>query len=528
MSLLVIESNDENIRAAVVKKTLKGYKVSNAVKIKRGDEYEIITENEIRAIKLMIENCPERVIIANSSVMLIEVFMDKSKVKAMNKAQLKQAIKWEVEQYVPDNIVGYEICNMSKEDMKKSMEVRIWVSVIPKDDYISLEERFLAEGLKLKNIFPVDTCFPMAKKRGDSKRGMLAVNISERNMKITYFKDKKALKFIEIPIGSEDIIFNIENQTTEEIRNIIVEAFDQMSERDSLFQIRDYGDIKLMSEHANSEDEIVLLSGAGAANKAVVDFIENSVPVYLELVNVDMEEDIVGDDLVVTELASILGAATRQLSLNPGLRTIGINNNPTLLMIIKDNPQMTSVVVVSTVFLVLGVSYLIMGHKIKMNDKEFAELNQLKAEYESLQEESQRIDNQKREVVEDMEVDNEKIVFLSREVDQRRESIVSLLRGVKSSSNMDLKVSYIEPTGSDLKEFIVRGQSDSLFSINNLILGIQAQPWCSYARVLSIGKASPPKKEESEESSDEDVVSAEIKIEPIVTFHTFDMRVVFK
>ena len=505
MSLLVIESTDEIIRAAIVKKTFKGgYRISNLIKIKREDGYEILTENEIRIIKMMVGDCPKSAVIVSNSVTLIELFMDKDKVKQMRGNQLKEAMKWEVEQYVPDNIVGYEVCRLSKKEMENEEQVRIWVSALPKSEYDQLKEILLREDLKLKNIYPMDACFPMAKLPGDSKDGMIAVNLGERTTKMTYVKNKNIMNFKEIPMGTEDIFFNIENQTASEVNDIIAEAFEQMSAASNAFIIREYADIQNAIEQIDLGKEKILVSGTGASNKIVLDFLERSLSSYVDIVDIDVKEDIGKREFSETEFSSILGAGIRQLSIDRRLRTVGINDAPDILTLMKERPDISAAATVAILVFVLGTNYTFMKYKIYKNNNEIKKLESIKRTHEALESEYSNLKEQENEVLEKIETDNEKITFLLHELDEKREYIVSVLRGIKGSSNIDLRANSIEPIDAEASEFTVKGQSDSLSSINRLVSGLQSQPWCSYARVIHVIKGSAPKEQPSESDKPND------------------------
>jgi hypothetical protein len=139
-------------------------------------------------ITLKIGNCPKSAVLVSPQAEMIEIVLDSRRVRRMKSYQLKEVLRWEAEPYttVPaaESLVGFEVSFETGEE-----QMPVWVSIIPAEDYRSLKKIFAAAGLKLKNVYPPDVCFPLGAMFAGKEKEMLVIDLGEQTMKFALIED---------------------------------------------------------------------------------------------------------------------------------------------------------------------------------------------------------------------------------------------------------------------------------------------------------------------------------------------------
>ena len=261
----------------------------------------------------------------------------------------------------------------------------------------------------------------------------------------------------------------------------------------------------------NNENMKVILSGVGANSGTILKFLQSFIPFDINAVEMLTHKSIYGEEIVLAEFVNVYGAAIRQFSKDKKIKTIGINDIPTILEYIKNKSEVIPITILCVSVTVLGAYYCFIKYKAPKINKIIAQLEAQKDEYDNARSTYDSLNDRVLEIEKNTRLYNDKIHFLSEEIGIKREYLVNLLRGISKFSESGLMIQTLKPDNMDKMLFNIDGESYNISSINTLISGLQLQSWCAYAKVININKAVYIKEEiiEEDKSYDENIIQDE-------------------
>ncbi len=449
LSVLAVEIDGMTLRAAVIRRNFKGFTVSDCLKIDRAGESDLITAEELSMLTSRIARCPKNAVVISPLAVVIEVAMDKKRVRKMRPYQLKEALRWEAEPYMTipaaESLVGYELGLDTGEG-----NVELWVSMMPEEDYRSLKETFAGSGLKLKKVYPPDVCFPVAAMPASKRKDRVVVDLGRQTMKAALIEDGEIATFRTLPTSLAATRAHLDGLPAPELESSLKDIF-------AAWDI------------AGRE---VVLTGPGGLDADIVDFFRNGLG--FNAAALELPAGAGGGP----EYASVTGAGLRQLRVFGGWKTVGLDDGVDLGLLIRQRVQILPVVAVLMVVVLFLGHYFYLRNQLDRAGAEVGALTAQKEAYTRLQGEAAELENQvaalkqKAEFIEGHALDSEKILLLLLSVAARSGGGGEISR---------LNVQYLPGDQISLE-----GQGMSPASVDLLALTMQKETWCKHAMVESI------------------------------------------
>lgn len=473
-SILVIEINDKTIRAAVAQKTFKGVRLKEYTELKRTAPFPLLTDEELSSVLGRLPSAPKDVVVICGCTVL-EVSMSRVKVKKLRRSgRLKDALKWELEEYMPGGaeqyMLGYEISRRKKKRRRRgrtaqgdATEEQIWVSVFDAEQFSELSGILSRQGKKLTRVYPPEACATQAALYGSKKKKLLVVDIEDNLTRFHLLQGRAIRALRSLPLGFEDL----ENEAHEA---------NEAQAPDSKTQIlEEYKNFCLTFAKA---DRAVFVCGSGAAKKSLISLLSGAFGQVAALAPPGCAPD-------RTDLCGVFGAAVREFDATGFKRAFGIDDSVPLTLRIKEKIHVLPIAVIGGIAVLFILHYGIMQWQIGALKKNVAALEASKATLEEQAEAYTQYQQQRSDLEKGILENTGKIAFLKYGVDERIEIVTDLLNSVSENTRDDLVTLRIDP--EDMNGiFILQGMSSTLESINALVLGVQESAWCRDVRIQTI------------------------------------------
>ncbi len=451
LSVLAVEIDGLSLRAAVVGRSGRGFTVGECLTIERTEESELVTAAELSVLVSRIARCPRHAVVVSPLAAVIEIAMDKKKMRRMKPHQLKEALRWEAEPYmaVPaaESLVGYEPGPDTGEG-----QVGIWVSALAREDYRSLKEAFAASGLKLRKAYPPEVCFPVAAMRAGKGEDQVVIDVGRQVMRTALIEGGRITSIRTVPAGLAAVRAHLGGPPAPELKPLLKEALEAWRIAGREF----------------------VLTGPGGSGDGVVGFFRE----VLGLNAAALEPQAGG--AVSPEYASVTGAGLRQLRVFGGWKSVGVDDGMPLGLLIRRRVQILPIVAV------LVIVALFLGHYfylINQLDRHSAEVEALTAQ----KEEYARLQGQAAEIEEQVSRLRQKAEFIEGRALDAEKLLLSLLTVVVYTGRPgEFSVAHVQylPGGQVLLE----GEAPSPAGGTLLALALQEENWCRHATIESIGR----------------------------------------
>ncbi|ACV63450.1 Fimbrial assembly family protein [Desulfofarcimen acetoxidans DSM 771] len=456
-SVLAVEIDGMTLRAAVIRRNLKGFMVGDCLKIDRTEESELITAEELSMITSRIARCPKNVVVVSPLAAVIEVAMDKKRLRKMRPYQLKEALRWEAEPYmtVPaaESLVGYELGLETGDG-----HVWIWVSTLPEEDYRSLKETFAGGGLKLRRVYPPDVCFPVAAMLACKRKDKVVIDLGQQTMRAALIEDGDITAFRTLPADLAATRAHLDGLSSSELEPSLKEVFNAW-------------------EIAGRR---VILTGPGGLDADIVEFFREKMG--FEAAALELR----GSGNCTPEFAAVAGAGMRQLHFGVSWKKVGINDDVELGLLIRQRVQVLPMVAVLVIVAIFLSHYFYLKYQLRQFSMEAGDLKVQKEEGTRLQNSSSEMEKQrsalkqKAEFIQGHALDKEKVFQLLLSVTVRCSGLGELSR---------MNVQYLP---DDL--VLLQGEALSPANVNELALTLQKEVWCKHAAIESIGRVEKTEK----------------------------------
>lgn len=486
LSVLAVEIDGLTLRAAVVRRGLKGLAVSDCATVERAEDNELLTAAELSMLVSRIVNCPKNAVLVSPLVTVIEVSMDKKKVRRMKPRQLKEALRWEAEPYmtVPaaESLVGYE---PGQGDGKG--QTGFWVSILAQEDYRSLKEAFAAGGLKLRRAYPPEVCFPVAAMQAGKGEDQAVIEVGRQAMRGALIEGGRISTYRTSPAAYAAIRAYLDGRPATGVEPMFNEAF---------------GAWRLAGRQFT-------LTGPGGSDAAVVGFFRQA----LRLNAVALAAQAGGAASPV--YASVSGAGLRELRVSGGWKRAGVDDSVELGLLIRQRAPILPVVTMLTIGALFFSHYFHLKERLKFINAEVSLLAERKEEYLSLQNQVAALEPQlaalqrKAEFLEGKALDGERLFFLVLSVVERERGVDGLTL---------LRAEYLPGD-----QVLLEGQASSPAGVSLLALALQEGEWCKHVVMESVSQVKS-RKSISENQLNEQGELEEVTREEEQTVYNFRLR----
>lgn len=471
--ILAVEMAGSDIRAAVVQSKGRKCEIVDFATLKRPDSQEdLIDVPTLKSLAERLGVSGGAAVFVSPMARAFELLMDRSKIKSLNSYQLCEAVKWETEPYTGISgqvaLIGVEA---RREPKAKPGEIvydeidqtTVNVTVVERNVYRAIRERFKVAGFTLARIYPPEACFYYALSRDnlDTPRAILEVGPDYSNFAV--LSGGLPLQINTLSLSQESIAAHISGES---VSQELVESL--------RFTIRQV-----------PEPEPLILSGPGAADAKVAAFIADLCPggaQPLELSRLAGVADTRGDASHAV-FGTVVGAALRELG-GPAGRQVGVNDSVPLGLRIRRSAYLVPVVVTVLLLLVLAGHFVFMKYQIRNYEAQIAKhretLKQHKANIAAYEE----ILAQREEVTEQVQKIENRLNYMENLADKEMSRIIACIQDMGA----------VVPPSVSLESIIQNGESSfkivgSAFSLDGPTIygtAIQEQDWCEAVTVEKI------------------------------------------
>ncbi len=478
--LLSIEVASRHIRAALLEKNGNLYKILDLLQMDRPDpEDDLPSIDAIKTLASRLKYDFGPVVFVTPLARAVEIPMDRGKISGMKHYQIMEAAKWEVEPFTgitgANALVGVEKVEQPSfnpgmviefEDDEDTFLVN--VSVIEKNVYRAVRERFKEAGLSLKRIYAPDVCFYMPLFMQESKipRAILEIGTDYSNFAI--LKGNRPSLINTLTISTESIEAHLSGENpSEELEEVLKHTAKQVP-----------------------EPEPLVISGQGAENNKIVNYISsfcaNGAKPIIIVKTSGVKSS--GDEGSNAVYATVAGAGIRELK-SAKKRLAGINDTEPLVPRLKKSAYIMPLAATIFLFIILFSHFQYMKFseksmktKIKTITAELKRRNARILKYDTA---VKKVEDIKKKI----EHAKKKIVFVKKNADEDIRYVINLFFGTSGSVPESVVLKTLAQ--NNLYEYRLSGISLDLSSIGNFATKIQEKEWCKSVIIESVKKEDP-------------------------------------
>ncbi len=473
--LLAVEVAGEDIRAAVVAKKGKSFEILDFAMSERPDPDDDLPAVEaVKALATRMNYTAGEAVYVTPLARAFEISMNRKKISKMKHYQLIESVKWEVEPYT--GVTGMQaLIGVVKEDraVEPGMmpepdeeDITVNVSVLEKNIYRAIKERFKAAGFRLVRIYPPDVCFymPVFMEAFEAPRGILDIGKDYSNFAI--LKGEKPSLINTLPISMEAIVGHLTGENpSEELENNIKYTARQTPEPLPL-----------------------IISGAGAGDRGIVDYISSLCANGAEPLAINKTAGLKGsiDDRLNAVYGTVVGAGIRELK-SKKERRIGISDAEPLVPRLKKSAYLMPLVATVLLFV------LLFGHfqYMKLKEKSFKlKITKLSADLKKKKERRSTYDlavKEAEDLKKEIDFTNKKIAFATGKADEGIAHVINLYMGLAGLISENIVLENI--IQENILEYKLSGKSFDLSSVGGFATGIQKKKWCESVVIKTLEKA---------------------------------------
>lgn len=480
-SLLAVELSGEEIRAAVVSKNGRHYEVLDFAALKRGDARDDLPEVDLlKSLADRLGRYGGPAVLVTPMARAFELLMDRRKVGGLKYYQLQEAVKWEVEPYTgisgTSALVGVEPQRKTRARPGEIMpeldddQVSVTVAAIERNVFRAARERFKAAGFSLIRIYPPEVTFfyPLFLNATDSPQALLEVGQDYSNFAILQGGTPEQINTLSLSLESLSAHLSGEIVSQELV--------------DSLrFTVRQ-----------TPEPEPLVISGPGAGDQAVVDFISEFCPNGAKVLDISRKAGVADarDDTSHAVFGMVVGAAVRELR-GWRDRQTGISDKLPLIPRLKKSAYLAPLVTTVLILLLLTGHYQFMKFRDNRYKGRIKELKtQLKGRKAELAK-YERLISQSSVLEKDIDLAKKRLEYIQGRAHKELEHLISCLRGLAGVLSDQVVLQSV--TQQDADSFLVVGSAFNLAALGEYTNRIQEAPWCRAAILDKLGRGTAGK-----------------------------------
>ena len=471
--ILAVEMAGDDIRAAVVRGRGRSFEVADYATLKRPDTREDLPD--VASLKALAE----RLGVSGGAAILVsplarafELLMDRTKIKGMKAHQLREAVKWEVEPYTGINGVTALIAVERKPELKAKPgeivyedddQTTVNVAAIERNVYRAVRERFKVAGFRLTRIYPPEASFYFVLHMDgrDTPRAVLEVGQDYSNFAVLSGGIPQQINTLSL--SQESIAAHVSGELVSQ------DLVDTMR-----FTVRQV-----------PAPEPLILSGLGATDRDIVDFISEFCPngaVPLDLPRAAGLADAKGDPAHAV-YGTVVGAALRELH-GAGARQAGIDDSVPLSVRIRQSAYLVPVVITGILVLSLTGHYAFMRYQEQDYKAQIAtyegDLKKRKAEistYEGLLAEKDKLGKE-------VEHAKKRLHYMETQADQEMNRFIDFFRDM--GQDMPELIVLKSFSQAEKSAFKLTGSAFDLEALGAYATRLQERGWCDSAVIDKI------------------------------------------
>ena len=472
--LLAVEVAGKYIRAAVVTKKGKGFEILDFSQVNRPDPDDDLPAIEaIKTLATRMDYTSGPAVYVTSLARAVEISMNSKKISGMKHYQLMEAVKWEVEPYTGvtgmQAIVGVEKKEKAAPEPGMIQEqdeedIAVNVSVIEKNIYRAIKERFKVAGFKLVRIYPPEVCFymPVFMEEFESPRSILDIGQDYSNFAI--LKGESPTLINTLPVSMEAIIDHLTGNPSGELES----------------------SLKFTARQA-PEPMPLIISGPGAGDRRIVNYISSLSANGAEPIVLKKAAGLTGsgDDSLNAVYATVAGAGIRDLK-SKKERLAGVNDVEPLVPRLKKSAYLMPLI--ATVLLIT----FLFGHFQYMRWQESSfksRITRLSAELKEKKACNSKYDKALKEsedLKKEIELAKNRIAFATNKADEDIAHVINFFRDIAGSIPENI---VLEKLIQEKKlEYRLAGKSLDLSSVGGFATKMQEKGWCESVVIKSIEK----------------------------------------
>jgi Tfp pilus assembly protein PilN len=472
--LLAVEVAGRHIRAALITKKGRGFEILDFSQVDRPDpEDDLPAIEAIKTLATRMDYTSGPAVYVTSLARAVEISMNRKKASKMKHYQLMEAVKWEVEPYT--GVTGMQALIGVKKKEKAAPEpgmileqdeedIAVNVSVIEKNIYRAIKERFKIAGFKLVRIYPPEVCFymPVFMEEFESPRAILDIGQDYSNFAI--LKGESPTLINTLPVSMEAIIDHLTGNPSGELESTLKFTARQVPEPMPL-----------------------IISGPGAGERRIVDYISSICVNGAEPIALKKAAGltVAGDDSLNAVYATVAGAGIRDLK-SKKEKLAGINDAEPLVPRLKKSAYLMPLIV--TVLLII----FLFGHFQYMRWQESSfksRIAKLSAELKEKKARHSKYDKALKEsgaLKKEIDFAKNRIAFATNKADEDIAHVIDFFRDIAGliPENVILEKLIQE----NKLEYRLAGKSLDLSSVGGFATKMQAKKWCESVVIKSIEK----------------------------------------
>ncbi|RDV82074.1 hypothetical protein [Ammonifex thiophilus] len=497
LSVLALEVTERLMRAAVLRRGFKGIEPELCAAGEREEgSGPLPTPEELASLLNRLPVRPRRATLATPLVTVMEVTLEKARLRHLRGGKLKEALRWEVEPFLPAPPTDYYLGFQRGPEVEPGRVV-FWVAALPREDYRALKNLFAERGLQLGKVFPPEFCFPLGGAlgfRGRRYRTLLVLEVGRAGLRCALVERGRMQDLYAPPpeVGAALAAGFSTPLPGAPPPELVASLREGLALREML-------------------GLPVVLVGAGLNLDLAALYARQLLGTEEVLLPLWVQEG------CGPEFATVVGAGVRQLTPGSASQGIGVDDWEERLARLRERVHLYPLIAVLSVGLIFGGHYLVLKQQTKRCQREIAVLeqqkkeieaaqnryNQLKKEEETLRKKVQAVEAQTHFLREGYRTEEIRVSRLL-DVAAREEPFGVKIREVsklgrapapetkdKKGAKKETKEEFL-PVGAGEEERAYRlgGESPDVEGINRLLLSYQAQPWCAYARLDSLKQES--------------------------------------
>lgn len=456
---LGVELIEDELRATLVRTKGRRQEILDfaAMKVPEGGD-ELPDINQLREITRRLNCKPKtRAVLATSMARVVVLPMNRERVGRMKRHLLAEAVKWEAETYTGiaanQALAGVEVEESVREPgqvAEEMEEVFVHVSVLERNIFRAVRERFRMAGLRLARIYSSDVCFhvPLLAMHPDSDRGVLEIG--------------RVASGFALLKGGQTLSINTMNITTQMIHEHLSGQSVPDLESTLHFNLRQA-----------PAPLPVAVTGSGALDERVLDFLNSLSPNSVEPVALRRRAGLIAAGAEESPVfATAAGAAMRELG-RRALQDIGITDAVPLLLRIRQSFYLVPVATAALLFL------LLFGHNLLMRYQEESFRQQrrdIQAQMDERRDELERARSLEREINEtEAQIDevSRQINVLSQDLDRDIRTLGRVLQALVSEIPGELSLQQIRQDPGSPEVFEITGNAVSVTGVMEYVLNLR-------------------------------------------------------
>lgn len=463
--ILAVEMAGDDIRAAVVRGRGRGFEITDYATLKRPDTREDLPD--VASLKALAERLGVSggpAILVSPLTRAFELLMDRAKIKGMKPYQLAEAVKWEVEPYTGITGASALIAVERKAEAKAKPgdvvyddddQTTVNVAAIERNVYRALKERFKVAGFRLARVYPPEACFYYVLHIDGRTTARAVLEVGQDYSNFAVISGGIPQQINTLSLSQESIAAHVSGELVSQ----------------------DLVDTLRFTVRQVPEPEPLVLTGLGAADKDVADFIaefcaNGAVP--LDLPRTAGLADAKGDPTHAV-YGTVVGAALRELRAGRELQA-GIDDSIPLAVQIRRSAYLAPVAITGLLILALAGHFVFMKHQdgvfkneIADFEKELKERKSKIAQYEDLSKELAKIQAENEQAA-------KRLNYMRNTADKGMGQLIGSLRDLGRVRPDSVSLESIALSGADVLTII--GSATEPTAPGDYATAIQALPWC--------------------------------------------------